>query len=104
MCGASALSYRSGAMGEGFGLVLLEAQATSTPVIGPAYGGSREACADGVTGTAPADESAGALAAFLHDLLKEPDRLTWIGGRAAEWARQAFDPERYPPLAVQRLL
>ena len=32
-----------GAVGEGFGLVLLEAQVAGTPVIAPAYGGSREA-------------------------------------------------------------
>ena len=41
------------AVGEGFGLVLLEAQAAGTPVIAPAYGGSREAYVEGVTGVAP---------------------------------------------------
>ena len=48
-------------VGEGFGLVLLEAQAAGTPVIATAYGGSHEACIEGVTGVAPADESAEAL-------------------------------------------
>ena len=42
-----------GAVGEGFGLVLLEAQAAGTPVIAPAYGGSHEAYIEGVTGVAP---------------------------------------------------
>ena len=94
----------SSAVGEGFGLVLLEAQAAGTPVIAPAYGGSREAYVEGVTGLAPSDESAEALAAVLYDLLKDPAGLTAMGGLAARWARQAFDPERYAQLAVRRLL
>jgi glycosyltransferase involved in cell wall biosynthesis len=93
-----------GAVGEGFGLVLLEAQAAGTPVIAPAYGGSREAYIDGVTGVAPTDESAEALTRTLHDLLKDPPRLAWMGGHAAQWTRQAFAPERYAQLAVKRLL
>ena len=93
-----------GAVGEGFGLVLLEAQAAGTPVIAPAYGGSREAYVEGVTGVAPADESAEALTRTLHDLLKDPARLAWMSGQAAQWTRQAFAPERYAQLAVRRLL
>jgi phosphatidyl-myo-inositol dimannoside synthase len=90
--------------GEGFGLVLLEAQAAGTPVIAPAYGGSHEAYVEGVTGVAPADESAEALARTLDNLLKDPARLAWMGRRAAEWTRVAFAPERYAQLAVRRLL
>jgi len=93
-----------GAFGEGFGLVLLEAQAAGPPVIAPAYGGSHEAFVEGVTGVAPADESAEALTRTLHDLLKDPTRLAWMGGQAAQWARQAFAPERYPQFAVRRLM
>ena len=92
------------AVGEGFGLVLLEAQAAGTPVIAPAYGGSHEAYVEGVTGAAPADESAEALTRTLHDLLKDPARLAWMGGHAAQWTRQAFAPERYAQIAVRRLL
>jgi phosphatidylinositol alpha-1,6-mannosyltransferase len=97
---------RSGrrATGEGFGMVLLEAQAAGTPVIGPAYGGSREAYVDGVTGVAPTDESAEALTRTLHDLLKDPARLAWMGEHAAQWTTQAFVPERYSQLIVRRLL
>ena len=93
-----------GAVGEGFGLVLLEAQAAGTPVIAPAYGGSREAYVEGVTGVAPADESADALTRTLHDLLKDPARLARMGRHAAQWTRQAFAPEHYAQLAVRRLL
>lgn len=93
-----------GAVGEGFGLVLLEAQAAGTPVIAPAYGGSREAYVEGVTGEAPSDESAEALTMTLQGLLKDPARLASMGRHAAQWARQAFAPERYARLAVRRLL
>ncbi|MGH3186233.1 MAG: glycosyltransferase family 4 protein [Streptosporangiaceae bacterium] len=92
------------AVGEGFGLVLLEAQVAGTPVVAPAYGGSHQAYIDGVTGTAPVDESAEALSRTLHDMLKDPIRLALMGRDAAQWARQAFAPERYPRLAVARLL
>ena len=92
------------AVGEGFGLVLLEAQAAGTPVVAPAHGGSREAYIDGVTGIAPVDESAEALAKTLQDVLKDPARLAEMGRQAAQWTRQAFAPESYAQLAVERLL
>ena len=92
------------AVGEGFGLVLLEAQAAGTPVIAPAYGGSHEAYIEGVTGVAPADESTEALTSTLDDLLKDPARLAWMGGHAAQWTRQTFDPDGYAQLAARRLL
>jgi phosphatidyl-myo-inositol dimannoside synthase len=92
------------AVGEGFGLVLLEAQVAGTAVVAPASGGSREAYIHGVTGTAPADESAEALSITLHGLLKDPARLAWMGRQATEWTRRAFAPENYAQLAVERLL
>ena len=91
-------------VGEGFGLVLLEAQAAGTPVIAPAYGGSHEAYVEGVTGMAPTDESVEALTRTLDELLKDPARLAWMGQHAAAWARQAFAPQHYPKLAARRLL
>jgi phosphatidylinositol alpha-1,6-mannosyltransferase len=92
------------AVGEGFGLVLLEAQVAGTPVIAPVYGGSRDAYIEGVTGVAPSDESVEALTRTLHDLLKDPARLARMGRHAAQWSRQAFSPEQYARLAVRRLL
>jgi phosphatidyl-myo-inositol dimannoside synthase len=90
--------------GEGFGLVLLEAQLTGTPVVGPAHGGSRDAYAEGTTGVTPTDESAAALAGVLDSLLKDPGELSRMGARAADWARERFAPEKYAPLVVARLL
>jgi phosphatidyl-myo-inositol dimannoside synthase len=101
---ASQTSSGRQAAGEGFGLVLLEAQVAGTPVIAPAYGGSREAYIEGVTGVAPVDESAEVLMRTLHGLIKDPTRLAWMGRQASQWTRQAFAPERYPQLAVSRLL
>lgn len=92
------------ASGEGFGLVLLEAQVAGTPVIGPAYGGSRDAYVEQSTGAAPTDESSSALAKTIDDLLRDPERLPRMGKAAAEWARQTFAPEQYAPLAAERLL
>jgi phosphatidylinositol alpha-1,6-mannosyltransferase len=92
------------ASGEGFGLVLLEAQVAGTPVVGPAYGGSPDAYIDRVTGVAPIDETPGALANVLAKLLADPQRLAQMGRRAAEWARDSFAPERYAQLVVSRLL
>ena len=73
-------------------------------MIAPAYGGSREAFIEGVTGVAPPDESAEALTRTLQGLLMDPAQLAGMGRHAAQWTRQAFTPERYAPLAVQRLL
>ena len=92
------------ACGEGFGLVLLEAQVAGTPVVGPAYGGSSDAYIDRVTGVAPVDETAGELAKVLDNLLQHPQDLKQMGVNAARWARKCFAPECYAQLAVARFL
>jgi glycosyltransferase involved in cell wall biosynthesis len=90
--------------GEGFGLVLLEAQVAGTAVVGPAHGGSPGAYLDGITGETPRDESVPALARVLDGLLASPARLGQLGASGARWARARFDPDRYATLAVDRLL
>jgi glycosyltransferase involved in cell wall biosynthesis len=90
--------------GEGFGLVLAEAQVAGTAVVGPAHGGSPDAYLDGATGMTPRDESTAALAHVLAGLAPEPDKLGEMGTRAATWARERFAPGRYAVLAVDRLL
>lgn len=92
------------AKGEGFGLVLLEAQVAGTPVIAPAHGGSSDAYVDGVTGLGPVDESAEALAKAISEMLEDPVRLELMRKRAAQWARESFAPESYPRLVASKLL
>ncbi|ADP80279.1 glycosyl transferase group 1 [Pseudofrankia inefficax] len=80
--------------GEGYGLVLTEAQLAGCPVVGPAYG-ARDAYVDGVTGATPADESPQALAAVLTDLLSDQARLASMRQRCAEWAQLTTEPEQH---------
>jgi glycosyltransferase involved in cell wall biosynthesis len=90
--------------GEGFGLVLLEAQVAGTPVIAPAYGGCHDAFLDRVTGMAPADESVHALAGVLDEMLSDSGRLAQMADAARRWARACYAPERYAARAVANLL
>jgi phosphatidyl-myo-inositol dimannoside synthase len=92
------------ASGEGFGLVLLEAQVAGTPVVGPAFGGSHDAFLDHVTGVAPADETAESLRKVLDDLISDGGLLDRMGRLAAEWSRECFAPDRYAARAVATLL
>jgi phosphatidylinositol alpha-1,6-mannosyltransferase len=90
--------------GEGFGLVLLEAQVAGTPVIAPAHGGSSDAYVAGVTGISPVNESSQALAKVINEILEDPIRLELMGKLAAQWARESFGPESYARLVASKLL
>src|SRR5579859_4585711 len=85
--------------GEGFGLVLLEAQVAGTAVVGPAHGGSPAAYLDGVSGATPRDEGVTALTQVLAELTRQPVRLTEMGTQGALWARTRFAPDKYAALA-----
>jgi glycosyltransferase involved in cell wall biosynthesis len=89
---------------ESFGLVLLEAQVAGTPVVAPAYGGSRDVFVPNRTGLTPANESADALAEVLNELLSDPSRLSSMGKCAQTWAREIFEPECYSSRVVDVLL
>lgn len=84
--------------GEGFGIVLLEAQLAGCAVVGPASGGSHDAYQNRVTGSRPTDESPDALARVLEEMLSDRARLARIGRQAAEWARIRTDPTAYTRL------
>ena len=91
--------------GEGFGMVLQEAQLAGTPVVAPAYGGSHEAFVEGLTGVAPADEMPGALAKVLRDLLEDTQRLDKMSSYAGEYACRKILPGKileiaFGPLAL----
>ena len=84
-----------GHSGEGYGIVLTEAQLAGCPVVGPVSGGPRDAYLDGVTGATPGDESPEALAAVVIDLLSDRVRLARMRHQAAEWARMATEPAEH---------
>lgn len=87
-------SDRTFATGEGFGLVLAEAQLAGLPVVAPASGGSADAIVAGITGVRPADESPAALVEALMCLLDEPIAYARMSESAGTWAAHAFSPER----------
>jgi glycosyltransferase involved in cell wall biosynthesis len=90
--------------GEGFGLVLLEAQLAGTPVVAPAYGGSVEAFQPDVTGLAPLDETPQALATVLASLLRDDRRRAEMGRAAAAWSRVRFEPVAHSRQLLQAYL
>lgn len=90
--------------GEAHPTTLLEAQLAGCAVIGPARGGSRDAYQRGVTGWAPADESAPALAQVLTELLADRARLARAGRQASDWARNATDPDDHARAVFAALL
>lgn len=80
--------------GEGFGIVLVEAQLAGTPVVVPAFGGSDDAFVPGLTGLKPIDESADALAGVLGQLASDPALRKRLGDNAKSWTQATFDPDR----------
>ncbi|TCJ40125.1 glycosyltransferase [Parafrankia sp. BMG5.11] len=81
--------------GEGYGMVLLEAQLAGCAVVGPASGGCREAYREGITGLTPRDESAAALTHTLIDLLSDRHRLAEMGRAATRNAEAVTRPEDF---------
>ena len=81
---------------EGFGIVLLEAQACGRPVIAGRSGGTVETVLPGETGELVACESPEPLAAACAVLLGDPGRRSRMGERGRAWVVQHFD---WPHLA-----
>jgi phosphatidylinositol alpha-1,6-mannosyltransferase len=76
---------------EGFGMVLLEAQACGRPVVAGASGGTAETMAIPETGrVVPCDEP-GPLAAAVVELLSDRDRLARMGAAARRLMAERFD-------------
>ena len=83
---------------EGFGMVLLEAQACGRPVVAGESGGTAETMRIPETGRIVPCESPEPLAKLLIELLDDPARLTSMGQAGREWARERFD---WDSLALQ---
>jgi phosphatidylinositol alpha-1,6-mannosyltransferase len=76
---------------EGFGMVLLEAQACGRPVLAGASGGTAETLRPNETGVLVACDRPDEPAAALADLLADPDRLTRMGAAGRGWVAGKFD-------------
>jgi phosphatidyl-myo-inositol dimannoside synthase len=90
--------------GEGFGLVLAEAQLAGTMVIAPAFGGGGDAFQPGITGLAPLDESPIALAVVIAHLLDDPKRRQRMSEAAAAWSEVRFSPETHSRELLRAIL
>jgi len=76
---------------EGFGMVLLEAQACGKPVVAGASGGTAETMEPGRTGRVVNCDSHELLADVLLELLGHPAELAAMGARARPWVEGQFD-------------
>ncbi len=81
-------------LGEGFGMVALEAMERARPVIASAVGGLPEIVADGETGLVVPSGDAEALAGAIVALAGDLDRARAMGLAGRERALAEFTPER----------
>jgi phosphatidylinositol alpha-1,6-mannosyltransferase len=78
---------------EGFGMVLLEAQACGKPVIAGASGGTAETMQIAETGLVVSCDGPDVLAQAVIELLADPDRRARMGAAARDWVVERFDWE-----------
>ena len=81
-------------LGEGFGMVALEAMERARPVIASAVGGLPEIVADGKTGFVVPAGDAEALAEAMVDLSSDLERAAAMGAAGRARAQAEFPPER----------
>ena len=80
---------------EPFGLIGIEAFATSRPVVASATGGVGEWLEHGVNGMAVTPGDVSALAEALEQLLADPSRQTAMGDAGQAMVAERFSPERH---------
>jgi phosphatidylinositol alpha-1,6-mannosyltransferase len=85
---------------EGFGIVLIEAQACGKPVIAGASGGTAEKMRVPETGRIVACEEPGPVAAAIVDMLRDPPLMERMGHAARVWAVANFGWEALVPRAA----
>ncbi|WP_108458985.1 glycosyltransferase [Devosia naphthalenivorans] len=79
---------------EGFGLVLIEAQALGVPVVTSKTGGTAEAVVNGETGFTVDPTSSAELAQAFLELIDNPARARSMGLTAHRFVRENFDIRR----------
>jgi phosphatidylinositol alpha-1,6-mannosyltransferase len=88
---------------EGFGIVLLEAQACGKPVVAGKSGGTADAVEDGVTGYLVDGDSSSNVADILVRLLDQPLTGVAMGGRGRRRAVERFDWDTLADTMTQQL-
>ncbi len=76
---------------EGFGIVLLEAQACGKAVVAGRSGGTPETLSPGETGELVDCDSPDMLGEVLADILENPARAATMGERGRRWILERFD-------------
>jgi len=76
---------------EGFGIVLLEAQASGVPVVTSAYGGAKEGLIQGQTGFAFKEKDFSTLSQYLIQLLTDDQLLINMSTQATIFAQETFN-------------
>ncbi len=76
---------------EGFGMVLLEAQACGKPVLAGASGGTAETMDIPHTGRVVSCDGPELLAAAVRELMTDPGRVARMGEAARQWVLAHFD-------------
>lgn len=76
---------------EGFGMVLLEAQACGKPVIAGNSGGTAETMLPGTTGQLVDCQTEEGLVEVIGPMLHDPVRLKLMGSEARQWVSGKFD-------------
>jgi glycosyltransferase involved in cell wall biosynthesis len=76
---------------EGFGLVLLEAQAAGVPVISSAMGGAEEGLIHGITGYQVEEGGIDALADGIIEILSNPHKAAAMGKAGRDFVSSRFD-------------
>jgi len=79
---------------EGFSRVIIEAMASSKPVIATDSGGNPEAIENGTTGILVPAEDSNRLAASILDLVQDEDKRKRMGAAGKQRAERLFSIEK----------